>query len=201
MNQNKPSRRSLTTLVTLVIVFVVAGAGLLCWNSPAQYIFYLWLVRQHQGDYERLNAQTLNELPVYPGAEVVYIHKKAGLNQIGNSALCPLRLPYFMESKREFQKTISFLTCLGPSLNEAGWQSDAKARPSYFMKEKRCVSFSFVDDTSSLPDVPSDYKARLAQYDTVYAVDIYVNANAVKSFLWPPQGMIGYIQCYEPHTQ
>jgi hypothetical protein len=200
MNQNKPSRRSLKTLVTLVIVFVVAGAGLLCWNSPAQYVFYLWLARQHQGDYERLNAQTLNELPVYPGAEVVYIHKKSGLESNWEFSIMPPSLAVFYGIKERIPKN-NILSYLGPSLNEARWQSDAKARPSYFMKEKRCVSFSFVDDTSSLPDVPSDYKARLAQYDTVYAVDIYVNANAVKSFLWPPQGMIGYIQCYEPHTQ
>ena len=204
MKQKK--MRQGTRILIWMLVPALMGCGVLCLCDPSTlrstviYTYYQWLASQHERDYKALNDKTLTEMPVYPGAQIVYVQDKAGgrFDYFDRSISLPHRVVFYGVEQSVSKKEI--LSYLGTSLSATGWHSANDPIPFVFTKEKRCASV-FVDSNGGMvgdfiAQIPTEHRNRLKQYNTKYVVLIQVDADAILSFPEFAKGMFGYRNCF-----
>jgi hypothetical protein len=191
----KQAIRLTRTVVLAVLLAIVIGIALcFLWPVPPSdgpvpiYAYYCWLAGQHESEYEELNAQTLAELPVYPGAQAIYVLQveSVGFDPFAYTLSPPSLSAYYgIEDAVPEQKILSYFSI---SLGEDGWQR-IHDDSGMFTRENHCI---FIMDHSGenpgnyVPDVvPDEYRNKLEQYSTVYEAIISANGDAIDGLVFP----------------
>lgn len=209
MNWIKQPRYLLKVSAISVVIFVLIGTVALCWHDPGQYVFYLWLAQQYKNEYKQLLAQTLSEMPVYPGAERVHVYEYEGLEpSLELSIVTPMLYAYYGIEERIPENDV--LSYFGLQLDRDGWLPEYTAMPFRFVEGKRCASISiyYREDYDNLvkqnplhpemPYIPLTHREELEQYGTIYRFWIRTDADIIENPLWVMMdpAVVGYKQCY-----
>jgi hypothetical protein len=166
--------------MTMCIYLLSCFLGL---SSPL-YTYYTFLMKMHQNDYESLNKQTLDEIPVYPGAELLHTKQtdpEMFVPIFFDEAFSPPQLQVFYGLKREVYLE-EIKAYLRPKLESMGWHYVGDKGYATFNKDNRCISYisaSFENRILGSESVNQELVQRSQEYETVYVIGIGANIDAV----------------------
>jgi len=139
----------------------------------------------HQNDYESLNKQTLDEIPVYPGAELLHTKQtdpEMFVPIFFDEAFSPPQLKVFYGLKKEVSID-EIVAYLRPKLENMEWQHvGSDEREPAFNKDNRCISYisaSFENRILGSESANQELVQRSQEYETVYVIGIGANIDAV----------------------
>lgn len=175
---------SLGIVLATAVMCVYLLSCLLGVSSPL-YTYYTIQMKMHQSDYEELNNQTLAEMPVYPGAEMLHIKQtdpEIFVPIFFDEAFSPpqLKVLYGLNKKVSKEEIVAELR---PKLESMGWQYVGDKSNPAFNKDNRCISYieyGFLKDVDLGSEATNlELVQRIQAYETVYVVGMGANVDAV----------------------
>ena len=184
-NSRSNSRKWKYLFIGILILLVCFSLCFFCCRSTyvGTYLWYGMLAQIGNSEYERINAQSLENLPVYPGSELIYTETRGGVyfDIFSWTFLTPFVVAYYGTAQDASAQEIDnfYVT----ALEQAGWWQ----RDSHSMKNgTHCfsvlVSVRNIEGNHNsiiVSDIPDPYDEVLEQYEAVYAVFIRPTAESV----------------------